>query len=137
MHALCPLPDGVSEEWNQLITPARVKEKTQAEVTECDRLRHDTIRSLQEWLESSGANAAVDRNEQSQLDHVMALMGSEELKISQISFNDDLSVENRMRLIIQIDRRFKGRDSPSWSDLLRCSAAAVTKAWRKSPDLRH
>jgi hypothetical protein len=47
------------------------------------------------------------------------------LKIIAIAQRSDLSGEKKMKEILKIDRRFEGKDSNQWADLLGVSAAAV------------
>ena len=80
-------------------------------------------------------NNEPDGKSASQLKRLVAVMDENELKVSQIAASDD-DIETRMRLIIRIDQRFRGKTSLEWASLLNCSDAAVRKVWKKLPDLR-
>ena len=68
---------------------------------------------------------------------LLAAMDTNELKICHIAEEKERPVKERMKLIVAIDERFKGKSSPEWSTFLDCSEQAVRKAWKECPELRY
>jgi hypothetical protein len=77
----------------------------------------------------------TDRNSVDQSERLIALMGATEIKVCQIA-GSRREVKERMRLIIALDQRYRGKNSIEWKTILGCSDAMVRKAWKKSPGLR-
>ena len=71
-------------------------------------------------------------NEAESIGRLLAMMDSNAPRIMAIADNSELSAEEQMRAICEIDVRFYGKKSPDWAKMLRVEGSAIRKTafWR-------